>query len=163
MSELTPPDYAITVERAMSRIRRSQSRRALAKLAEHSDPAILEAVDAVAALTEAGETASVGLVAERLDLDQPRASRLVTRAVDQGLLHREVDEIDRRRRPLWVTEAGHRRLDRARRFRAERFASAMADWSEPDQIEFARLLTRFTTDYTRGTHVDSRTSGKKET
>ena len=163
MSEFTPPDYAIAVEHAMSAIRRSQTRRALAKLADQSDPAILETVDTVASLTAAGETASVSRVAELLELDQPRASRLVTRSVDQGLLDREVDEVDRRRRPLRVTEAGLERLDVARRFRAERFAAAMTEWDETDRVEFARLLTRFVTDYARlSPPGDSRTVETKE-
>lgn len=142
---MPPSTPAETIERAMTAIRRSQSRRALAKLAGEDDPSLVEIVDAAAAL---GVGATVGALAEALDYDAPRASRLVTRAVDQGLLERYADAGDGRRRRIRVTEPGRRRLRRARDFRTERFNSAMASWTPGEREQFAALLTRFVTDYT---------------
>jgi DNA-binding MarR family transcriptional regulator len=130
------------VEVAMVTVRRRQSRRALARAAGASgvDIAAQEVLDAVDA---AGGTAGVTAIAEALDVDQPRASKLVAAAVAAGLLRREADQADGRRSVLALTATGRERLDRMHAFRRARFATAMAGWTDDERTAFADLLTRF--------------------
>src|SRR5687767_15683578 len=87
------------VEAAMVAIRRSQSRRALARSGEDGglEPAVFDVLDAVEAAEEAGSTATVSTEAVALDAAQPRASKLVATAVDAGLLRRVADQTAGRR------------------------------------------------------------------
>src|SRR6266542_2755038 len=118
-------DDVAAVERAMVAIRRRQSRRTLASLA-------------------AGQGAAAdAALAALLGVDQPRASKLVARATDQGLLRREADPRDGRRSLLVLTAAGHALLESVHRLRRGVFERAMADWPDRDRADFARLLTRF--------------------
>src|SRR6266487_3661628 len=111
------------VERAMVAIRRSQTRRALTRLAEGRDDAddagvisssAVDVLDAIEAAEQAGTPATVSRVAATLNVDQPRASKLVAAAVEAGLVRREADQTDGRRTPLVRTERGDVRLDRRR-------------------------------------------------
>ncbi|MFI1851417.1 MarR family winged helix-turn-helix transcriptional regulator [Streptomyces sp. NPDC020480] len=133
------------VERAMVAIRRSQSRRSLARLAEGAAAkgAAFDVLDAIEAAEQSGAPATVSDVAAALAVDQPRASKLVAGAVEAGLVRREADQADGRRALLVMTEAGRAMTDEVRRFRRSVFAEAMADWPEADRTEFARLLTDF--------------------
>ncbi len=131
------PDVEL-VERAMVAIRRRQSRRALAK---HMpvDPAVFGVLDAV----EDRGPCSVTDLTGALGVDQPRASRLVARAVDEGLLVRQADQHDGRRTLVSLTAVGRRQVEAAHEARQRVFAEAMADWPPPDRAAFARLLTKF--------------------
>ncbi|MER7794157.1 MarR family winged helix-turn-helix transcriptional regulator [Streptomyces sp. NPDC097640] len=141
------------IERAMVAIRRSQSRRSLARLAEGRDRdslkgamtkgAAFDVLDAIEAAEQSGAPATVSDVAAALAVDQPRASKLVAGAVEAGLVRREADQADGRRALLVTTEAGRAMTDEVRRFRRSVFAEAMAEWPEADRTEFARLLTDF--------------------
>jgi DNA-binding MarR family transcriptional regulator len=126
------------VERAMVAIRRRQSRRALARRMQ-VDPAVFGVLDAV----EERGPSSVTELAGALSVDQPRASRLVARAVDEGLLVRQADQRDGRRTTLSLTPLGKRQVAAAHEARQRIFAQAMADWPESDRETFARLLTSF--------------------
>jgi DNA-binding MarR family transcriptional regulator len=128
------------VERAMVAIRRRQSRRALARLMP-VDPARFGVLDAI----EEHGPSSVSDLANALGVDQPRASRLAARAVDEGLLVRQADQHDGRRTLLRLTASGRRQVDAAHAARREIFAAAMADWPAADRKTFARLLTAFIT------------------
>jgi DNA-binding MarR family transcriptional regulator len=130
------------IEAAMVAVRRRQSRRVLARAAGASgvDIAAQEVLDAVDA---AGGAVGVTGIAEALDVDQPRASKLVAAAVRAGLLRREADQADGRRSVLALTAAGRDRLDRMHAFRRGRFAAAMDDWTDAERAAFADLLTRF--------------------
>ncbi|MFF5208477.1 MarR family winged helix-turn-helix transcriptional regulator [Streptosporangium sp. NPDC000396] len=130
------------VERAMVAIRRSQSRRAIQRIAggAQMDPALFGVIDAV---EEGPEAATVSSVADRMGVDQPRASRLVTRAVESGLVRRVADPEDGRRSTLELTDLGAEQAEQVHRFRREVFGTAMRGWPEHDQREFARLLTAF--------------------
>ncbi|MGW4948443.1 MarR family winged helix-turn-helix transcriptional regulator [Actinoplanes sp. NPDC004185] len=139
------------IERAMITIRRSQSRRALSRLAPEGDQTVFGVLDA---LDELGRPATVGEVGAALGVDQPRASRLVARAVEQGLVVRQADQRDGRRTLLGLTGEGRSQLTSAHRTRQEVFARAMSDWPEADRETFARLLTSFTA--ALGTFTDRR-------
>ena len=145
-------EYVKAVERAMVAIRRSQTRRALTRLAEgrhdtdHAGVVVGSAVDvldAIEAAEQAGTPATVSDVAAALHVDQPRASKLVAAAVEAGLVRREADQTDGRRAFLVRTERGTSLSEELHRFRRSIFATAMADWTDADRAAFAQLLTRF--------------------
>ena len=137
------------VERAMVAIRRSQTRRALTRLAEERDDAgvvggsAVDVLDAIEAAEQAGTPVTVSGVGAALNVDQPRASKLVAAAVQAGLVRREADQADGRRALLVRTERGTSLSEELHRFRRSIFATAMSDWTDADRAAFARLLTRF--------------------
>jgi DNA-binding MarR family transcriptional regulator len=136
----------IAVERAMVTIRRMQTRRTLSRSA-CADPTVVAVLDAVEGHVDQREPASVSGVASALAVDQPRASRLVARAVADGWLSREADQADGRRASLRLTEAGTNLLAQVHRHRQDVFATAMADWPAERQVTFAQLLTEFVEAY----------------
>ncbi|MEV4112330.1 MarR family transcriptional regulator [Nonomuraea sp. NPDC049695] len=127
------------IERAMVAIRRRQSRRVLARQQGATAPEF-EVLDVIEG---AGEAATVSTVAQALNVDQPRASRLVAAAVTAGLVRREADQADGRRAWLVLTDAGRAALEQAHRSRQAAFAAATEGWTAAERAEFARLLTRF--------------------
>ncbi|MET7990454.1 MarR family winged helix-turn-helix transcriptional regulator [Amycolatopsis sp. NPDC005232] len=145
------PDPVADVEHAMIAIRRSQQRRALTRIArgrgQHALDPVIELLDVVEDFADRGDPATVTSLALALGVDQPRASRLVARAVDQDDLQREADQSDGRRTVLALTPAGRARLDALHTFRRTVFAEAMSPWSAEDRATFARLLTSFITNY----------------
>jgi DNA-binding MarR family transcriptional regulator len=140
-------ENVMAVERAMVAIRRSQTRRALGRLSEGRDDGVgssaADVLDAIDAAEQAGAPATVSRVAATLNVDQPRASKLVAAAVEAGLVRREADQADGRRAPLVRTERGDALFEEMHRFRRSIFATAMSDWTDADRAAFARLLTRF--------------------
>lgn len=137
------------IERAMVAIRRLQMRRTLSRLSERRsgarlDPTLMAVVDVVEEHGEAGSPCTVSSVAAALAVDQPRASRLVARAVEEGLLERAADQLDGRRTLLTLTKRGVLHAEQVHRFRRGVFAEAMSGWSPRQVATFARLLTRFT-------------------
>lgn len=125
----------------MIAIRRSQTRRALSRLAPGSDQTVFRVLDA---LEESAQPATVGEVGVALGVDQPRASRLVARAAEQGLVVRQADQRDGRRALLVLTARGRKVLAGAHRARREAFGRAMEGWTDSERADFARLLTMFT-------------------
>ncbi|WP_433525759.1 MarR family winged helix-turn-helix transcriptional regulator [Nocardia pseudovaccinii] len=126
------------VEAAMVRIRRRQTRGALGK--DSPVPiAVFRVLDAVAG----ANADTVGTLAPVLGVDQPRASRLVAQAVSSGHLERVADQQDGRRAVLRLTPAGRAAVTAARDGRRGAMAAAMADWTDRERTEFARLLGRF--------------------
>ena len=141
-------EHVKAVERAMVAIRRSQTRRALTRLAEGRDAGVVggsavDVLDAIESAEQAGTPATVSDVAAALNVDQPRASKLVAAAVQAGLVRREADQADGRRTLLVRTERGNTLSEELHRFRRSIFATAMSDWTDADRAAFARLLTRF--------------------
>ncbi|PXX63851.1 DNA-binding MarR family transcriptional regulator [Nocardia tenerifensis] len=126
------------VEAAMIRIRRRQTRGALAGDSPISLP-LHRLLDAVAAT----ESPTVTTLAPALGIDQPRASRLVAQAVSHGLLERVADQHDGRRAVLRLTPTAHQALTQARTARRTAMATAMSTWTSTERTQFARLLTRF--------------------
>src|SRR4051812_26874943 len=130
------------VERAMVAIRRRQTRRALARRAEY-DPAAYDVLDVVEAAEHDQREATVTTVAAALAVDQPRASKLVAKAVAAGLVERVADQRDGRRALLVRTERGRAASEEVHQARQAAFGRAMSDWTPGERAEFARLLARF--------------------
>ncbi|WP_432053209.1 MarR family winged helix-turn-helix transcriptional regulator [Streptomyces sp. JH002] len=153
MSKREQDEAVAAVERAMVAIRRSQTRRSLGRLAPRDggrpiDPTLFSVLDVI---EDRDTPCSVTDVATALGVDQPRASRLVLRAVGEGLLERRTDPSDARRTLITLTGSGQEQLDRTHRFRQEVFARVMADWPDTDRSEFARLITTFVTSFAQMT------------
>src|SRR5215472_15092453 len=142
----------------MVAIRRSQNRRTLARLAaarqgsrpggrrtatDGTGSASADVLDIIEEAEEAGGRATVTSVAAALNIDQPRASKLVAAAVAAGLVRREADQADGRRALLVRTPAGQHLSAQAHAFRRQVFGEVMADWPAADRAEFALLLSRF--------------------
>jgi DNA-binding MarR family transcriptional regulator len=87
---------------------------------------------------------TVGAVAERLEIDPSTASRLVGHAIDAGFVARHPSPTDARRANLQLTDSGRRLKSVADRFRRAYLAELLADWTDAECTEFARLLIRFT-------------------
>ncbi|MFF6776111.1 MarR family winged helix-turn-helix transcriptional regulator [Streptomyces sp. NPDC012637] len=153
MQEEEQREALVAVERAMVAIRRSQTRRSLGRLAPADggravDPTLFGVLDAVEGRDG---SCSVTDVATALGVDQPRASRLVLRAVEEGWVSRRPDPSDARRALLALTADGREQVDRTHRFRQRVFARVMADWPDADRLAFARLLTAFVDGFGRET------------
>ena len=145
-------EHVQAVERAMVAIRRSQTRRAISRLAQRRDDtddsgvvggSAVDVLDAIEASAQTGTAATVSSVAAALNVEQPRASKLVAAAVEAGLVRREADQADGRRALLVRTERGNALSVEMHRFRRSVFATAMSDWTDAERAAFARLLTRF--------------------
>jgi DNA-binding MarR family transcriptional regulator len=128
-----------TIEVALVRLRRAMTRRALGRrAAPEADLSLVSVADAL----EDGP-ASVGELAERLALDQSRASRLSARAIDAGWVARAGAPEDRRVSVLSLTDDGRAALAVARQTRRAMVETALSDWTAEERAEFARLFERF--------------------
>lgn len=105
-----------------------------------AQPARLRMLDALAAATT---PLAIGLIAEAVGVDQPRASRLVQQSIHLGLVVREADPEDARRSRVRLTDEGARVARGIRGERRESVRTALADFSDAERIEFARLLAKF--------------------
>jgi DNA-binding MarR family transcriptional regulator len=102
------------------------------------------AVQAVeAGLEKPGDEVTIGAVAERLEVDQSTASRLVAETIRDGYLSRAVSEADGRRSRLELTEAGRELAEDARRYQRAVFEDLTREWPTGEREEFARLLAKF--------------------
>jgi DNA-binding MarR family transcriptional regulator len=139
-STMKGKDVTGEIDRALVRIKRTQTRKALGRRAGQ-----LAVVDAVEEGPEQpDEEVTVGLIGERLGVDPSRASRAVAGAIRSGLLRRVASQSDARRVGLVVTGAGRDALKQIHRVRHRLIESATADWPERDRRALAALLTRFT-------------------
>src|SRR3984893_11890991 len=150
MTPSTRRDALSQIERAMVRIRRSQTRRTIGRLMERelgtrfniAHSFVVDALDETNGVP--GNEPSVGMVAERLGVDPSRASRMVADAIRGGYVRRVASQSDGRRMGLELTGAGRKLLRTTSRFRRHFFSKEMASWPDRDCVEFARLLTKFT-------------------
>ena len=92
---------------------------------------------------EDSDDLSVTQIGEALSVDQPRASRLVARAVENAYVRRVAHPLDGRRQQIQLTAKGRHILDKVQRHRREAVAAALNDFSETEAQALARLLTRF--------------------
>ncbi len=93
-------------------------------------------------LAAAPSPLSVSELADEIGVDQPRASRLVQQSVELGLVQREADPTDARRTRIVLTAEGERLIGGFRGRRRGAVEQALADFSDAERAELARLLTR---------------------
>lgn len=94
------------------------------------------------ALAKASAPLSVSELGDAIGVDQPRASRLVQQAVEMGLVRREADPDDARRTRIALTTDGERLVRGFLGQRTDAVASALADFTDAERAELARLLTK---------------------
>jgi len=94
-------------------------------------------------LDAADRPMSVTELAGAVGVDQPRASRLVQAAVEEGLVVREADPDDARRTRIRITDAGRAAVHAATSNRRRAIESALDGFSDDDRERFADLLGRF--------------------
>jgi DNA-binding MarR family transcriptional regulator len=138
------------IERAAFQLRRlwtkPQLLRHLRERCEQGDGIQLSnlmVIYAVADLGEDHDDVTVGAVADRLDVDPSTGSRLVGHAIDAGFVSRRPSRVDARRANLDLTDAGRTLKELADGFRYRFIAELVADWTDAERAEFARLLRRF--------------------
>lgn len=86
---------------------------------------------------------TVGLLAEELNLDPSRASRIAADLVDRGLVARAVSQGDGRRSVLCPTIAAEALLEGFLLAKWQRTLRLFATWSEADIVAFATLFGRY--------------------
>lgn len=137
------------IERAAFQLRRLWSkphllRRLREECGSEGRPIQLSSLLVIHAIAGQGDDdVTVGAVADRLDVDPSTASRLVGHAIDAGFVSRSPSPVDARRAHLRLTEQGERVRRLTDEFRRMFIAELVADWSEHDRREFARLLGKF--------------------
>ena len=82
-------------------------------------------------------------LAERIGVDQPRASRLTAELERDGLVSRSRDPADHRRHVVTLTPAGRRPLEQATALRRDRIQNALRALTPTERRQLADLLTRF--------------------
>jgi DNA-binding MarR family transcriptional regulator len=85
----------------------------------------------------------LGALATTFGLDPSTITRQVQALEEIGLAHRTTDPSDRRASILDLTPTGRNTLDQTRSHRRTRLQQALADWSESDREDFARLMLQF--------------------
>jgi DNA-binding MarR family transcriptional regulator len=88
-------------------------------------------------------------LADQLRIDAPAVTRKAQQLERSGLISRSRDTEDARAARLQLTAAGRRTISRFLAARRKWLTSLLADWPEPEQAEFARLLRQFTGDIQR--------------
>ena len=87
---------------------------------------------------------TVGLLADELNLDPSRASRIAADLVERGLLARAVSQQDGRRSVLVPTPAAGALMQDFLHAKWQRTLKLFATWSEADIVAFADLFGRYT-------------------
>ena len=96
----------------------------------------------ILALLSEGIAGSQREIAGVLGLNEGRAVGLLDDLVDRGLIRRDVDPEDRRRRTVTLTAQGRRTIDRVRKLGSDAEAETLAPLSERERDELRRLLRR---------------------
>jgi DNA-binding MarR family transcriptional regulator len=86
---------------------------------------------------------TVGLLAEEMNLDPSRASRIAADLVERGLIARAVSQEDGRRSVLIATQAAQVLLDAFLQAKWQRTMRLFGTWSEQDIVTFSSLFGRF--------------------
>lgn len=91
-----------------------------------------------------GET-MVATVAERLNIDPSRASRIASEMVDRGFARRAASQADARRTIIELTEAGGVIVEAVRAYKLLIMGDFLGEWPAEDVAAFVPMLKRFGT------------------
>lgn len=142
------------IEQALVRIRRAQQSRRLQQRAAQGDLAAASVATAARfryldALDGATGGLAISAIADAIDVDRPRASRLTTELLADGLIEREPSPQDSRYARITLTSAGQDFIDRVHASRRKNVAKALTDFTDEEAQTLAVLLDRFITAWTR--------------
>lgn len=87
----------------------------------------------------------VAIVAERLNIDPSRASRLVSEMVDGGYARRAVSQADARRTIIELTERGQAVVEAVRAYKYLIMGASLNQWDKDELAAFVPMLKRFST------------------
>ncbi|MGV0813703.1 MarR family winged helix-turn-helix transcriptional regulator [Mycolicibacterium boenickei] len=110
----------------------------------------LRVLRAVEQREKAGQSPSIGEVAEYMAVEHSTASRTVANVVTAGLLTKTLAADDQRRCVLTLTDEGRKALADVTERRREMVAETVADWPEADVDKLVGLLQQLVTDFERG-------------
>jgi DNA-binding MarR family transcriptional regulator len=137
---MTVDETVRTIEQEMSRLHRGmEAVRRPAATARF--PAMDRAAYVLLGLLDGGPQ-RIGVLAERLHLDQSTVVRQVTALETKGLVERAADPDDGRAALVELTHDGRAQLAEARAGRAERVAALLDGWTTKERTDLARLLTK---------------------
>lgn len=89
------------------------------------------------------QEASIGLVAEEMNVDPSRASRIVADLISAGHLRRDVSQTDGRKSVLNLTASAMAMFAAFRDLKWEKAMQVFADWEEDDIATFSGLFLRY--------------------
>jgi len=89
------------------------------------------------------EPATVGLLADEMDIDPSRASRIASGLIADGWVRREVAQDDGRKSILVLTEEAWSVFGRFRDLKWQKLLKIFDDWEEADIEAFSRLFRRY--------------------
>lgn len=140
------PDEVI--ERALVRIRRSQQSRRLQRRAAAGDLAAASARSAarfryLEALEGTQDGLAISQIADAIDVDRPRASRLTGELLAEGLIEREAAPGDARYTRIRLTAEGKKLVDKVHASRRRSVAEALGGFTDTEAQTLATLLERF--------------------
>lgn len=93
-------------------------------------------------LAHCSEPPRLSDIAQRADLDLSTISRKVAELERRGLVQRAADPADGRASTLRITADGRRLLRKVHRAHSQVLAEVLAEWSDDDRADLARLLRR---------------------
>jgi DNA-binding MarR family transcriptional regulator len=85
---------------------------------------------------------SINTLAAALGLDPTTVTRQVATMESRRLVTRSSEPGDRRVSVIGLSEKGRREMERVRRLRRARLGEVLTDWSEDEEAELGRLLTK---------------------
>jgi DNA-binding MarR family transcriptional regulator len=142
------------IEQSLVDIRRAQQSRRLQRRAAEADPAAASAASAARfryldALDGAAEGLAISQIADAIDVDRPRASRLTGELLADGLIERRSSPGDSRYALIRLTDKGKELVDHVHTSRRRHVAEALADFTDEEARTLAALLERFTAAWKR--------------
>lgn len=149
VASLAALDIDATMQRWRRRITKKElGQRAISDLGLDLDLNHLDALLAVwSPANEYADAADaevlVGTVAERLNIDPSRASRLAAELIRRGLVMRDVSQLDARRAVLKVTPSGDAIVAAVRSYKFLIMGSFLNGWTAEELAAFVPLLDRF--------------------
>lgn len=145
VTRVNADDPRRAIERALIRIRRDQQTRKLQRRAEEGGASAGNAARFryLDALEDAEEGLAVSQIAEAIDVDRPRASRLTRELLADGLIARGAVPGDSRYVLIRLTAEGRGLVDRVHRSRRLLVGEALTGFTDEEARTFAALLERF--------------------
>jgi DNA-binding MarR family transcriptional regulator len=128
-------------------IRRSQSQGALLATLVHPD--LDASVYPLLAYIEAHPGSQASDLTRNFHVGRATISRQLQRLEDLGLIERDLDFGDKRRRTIELTSDGRERLEAAAEARVKLLREVLRDWTDTDIHMLAELLGRYSRDFTR--------------
>ncbi|MEU4317629.1 MarR family winged helix-turn-helix transcriptional regulator [Nocardia fluminea] len=97
-------------------------------------------------IADAAGEVTVGGIAIEMGVTQPVASRTIAACITDGLLRRTASQADGRRTVLELTDVGEAERRRFADEQREIFEEITAAWDRAEQMRFAQLLIRYSSD-----------------